>query len=179
MLVLQHIHTYAVNSSNIRPRFFTQSFPGEHPESIRFCNMKQRGFLPIYRGRYESPLPRSPMTSGGGCVLDIVHGRSRMTIDPRIPTMPGWSMLGFHRAGRHCGGERGWGCSAHRRTVIRKCVESEDRRARTRKLSSRRNKGYYGIDERGHALRLHGGNSGSGLKTPNPLTFLQYRSSMN
>ena len=44
---------------------------------------------------------------GGGVldrrdVLDIMHGRSRMTIDPRIPTMPGRSMSGFHRPGRHC-----------------------------------------------------------------------------
>ena len=34
---------------------------------------------------------------GGGDVLDIIHGRSRMTIDPRIPTM----------AGRGRGGEGG------------------------------------------------------------------------
>ena len=34
-------------------------------------------------------------------VLDLMHGRSRMTIDPRIPTMPGRSMSGFHRPGRH------------------------------------------------------------------------------
>ena len=44
---------------------------------------------------------------GGGVldrrdVLDIMHGRSRMTIDPRIPAMPGRSMSGFHRPGRHC-----------------------------------------------------------------------------
>ena len=43
---------------------------------------------------------------GGGVlnrrnVLDPMHGRSRMTIDPRIP-MPGRSMSGFHRPGRHC-----------------------------------------------------------------------------
>ena len=30
----------------------------------------------------------------------FMHGRSRMTIDPRIPTMPGWSTSGFHRPGR-------------------------------------------------------------------------------
>ena len=32
----------------------------------------------------------------------FVHGRSRMTIDPRIPTMPGRSTSGFHQPGRHC-----------------------------------------------------------------------------
>ena len=32
-------------------------------------------------------------------VLDLMHGRYRMTIDPRNPTMPGRSMSGFHRPG--------------------------------------------------------------------------------
>ena len=36
----------------------------------------------------------------GGCT-QFVHGRSRMTIDPRTPTMPGRSMSGFHQPGRH------------------------------------------------------------------------------
>ena len=36
-------------------------------------------------------------------VLDLMHGRrSRMPIDPRIPTMSGRSMSGFHRPDRHC-----------------------------------------------------------------------------
>ena len=44
-------------------------------------------------------------------VADIMHGRSRMTVDPRILTMLGWGTSGFHRPGRHClhqarGGER-------------------------------------------------------------------------
>ena len=39
----------------------------------------------------------------GGDVRDvlIINGRSLMTIDPRIPTMPGRSTSGFHRPGRH------------------------------------------------------------------------------
>ena len=32
----------------------------------------------------------------------FVHGRSRLTIDPRIPTMPGRSTSAFHQSGRHC-----------------------------------------------------------------------------
>ena len=32
----------------------------------------------------------------------FVHGRSRMTMDPRIPSMPGRSMSVFHQPGRHC-----------------------------------------------------------------------------
>ena len=35
-------------------------------------------------------------------VLDLMYGRSRMPIDPRIPTVSGRSMSGFHRPGRHC-----------------------------------------------------------------------------
>ena len=37
----------------------------------------------------------------GGDVLNGMHGRSRMIIDPRIPTMPGRSTPAFHRLGRH------------------------------------------------------------------------------
>ena len=36
----------------------------------------------------------------GGGVLDIIHGRSGVTIDLRIPTLPGRSMSGFRRPGR-------------------------------------------------------------------------------
>ena len=36
----------------------------------------------------------------GGCT-HIMHGDSRMTIDPRILTMPGRSTSGYHRPGRH------------------------------------------------------------------------------
>ena len=40
--------------------------------------------------------------AGGGGGTQFVHGRSRMTIDPRIPTMPGRSTSGFHQPGKHC-----------------------------------------------------------------------------
>ena len=47
---------------------------------------------------------RSCMTidEQGRGVLIIMHDRSRMIIDPRTPTMPGWSMSGFRQPGRHC-----------------------------------------------------------------------------
>ena len=32
-------------------------------------------------------------------VLDLMRSRSRVTIDPRIPTIPGRSMSGFHPGG--------------------------------------------------------------------------------
>ena len=38
---------------------------------------------------------------GGGCT-QLVHGLSRMNIDPRIPTMPGRSTSSFNQPGRHC-----------------------------------------------------------------------------
>ena len=38
---------------------------------------------------------------GGGGVYSV-HGRSRMAIDSRIPTMPGRRTSGFHQPGRHC-----------------------------------------------------------------------------
>ena len=34
--------------------------------------------------------------------LDLMHGRSRTALNPRIRTMPGRSISGFHRSGRHC-----------------------------------------------------------------------------
>ena len=37
---------------------------------------------------------------GAGCT-QFVHGRSRMTIDPRIPTLPERSTPGFHHTDRH------------------------------------------------------------------------------
>ena len=38
----------------------------------------------------------------GGGSANFMHGRSRMTIDPRITTMPGRSTSGSHGPGRHC-----------------------------------------------------------------------------
>ena len=37
----------------------------------------------------------------GGGSTRVMHGRSRMTIDPRISTMPGRTTSSFHRPGRH------------------------------------------------------------------------------
>ena len=51
--------------------------------------------------RLYGVLPRNgAITRGGG--TQGVHGRSRMTIGPRIPTRPGRSMSGFYQPGRHC-----------------------------------------------------------------------------
>ena len=53
----------------------------------------------------SSNTSRSSLTtshSGGERCTHVTHGRSRMTIDPRIPTMPGQRTSGFHRPGKHC-----------------------------------------------------------------------------
>ena len=51
-------------------------------------------------GRLKSRLEILPARAGGW-VLIIMHGRGGMTIDPRIPTIPGRSASGFHPPGRH------------------------------------------------------------------------------
>ena len=39
---------------------------------------------------------------GGGRCIQFVDGRSRMTVAPRIPTMPGRSTSGFNQADIDC-----------------------------------------------------------------------------
>ena len=53
---------------------------------------------------------------GGGGGSQFVHGLSRMTIDLRIPTMPGRITSGFHQPDRHClhQARRAVRCSASR-----------------------------------------------------------------
>ena len=53
--------------------------------------------LPVARGGSGGEERRR---GGGG--TQFVHGRSRMTIDLRIPTMPGRSTSSFHQPGRKC-----------------------------------------------------------------------------
>ena len=49
------------------------------------------------RGTNNKPLNPAVV----GCT-HVMHGGSRMTTDPRIPTMPERKTSGFHRPGRHC-----------------------------------------------------------------------------
>ena len=51
-----------------------------------------------------------------GRCTQFVHGRSRMTTDPRIPTKPGRSTSGFHQPGKLClhQGRSAVRCSASR-----------------------------------------------------------------
>ena len=58
--------------------------------------------IPHHASNGLSPFIRTSHRSDHGGVLIDSHGRSRMTVDPRTPTMPGQSTSGFHRPGRHC-----------------------------------------------------------------------------
>ena len=51
------------------------------------------------RGVVDEGLRAASDERGWGGVLILMYGRSRVTIDPRIPTMPRWSMSDFHRPG--------------------------------------------------------------------------------
>ena len=53
-------------------------------------------FKPFNVFRHRSRRYNDNVYTGGGCT-QLVHGRSRMTIDPRIPTAPGRETSGFHQ----------------------------------------------------------------------------------
>ena len=62
----------------------------------------------LYDVRVESGLSfdaSSEVHAGGGGCTQLVHGRSHMTIDPRIPTVPGRGTSSFHQPGRGGRGE--------------------------------------------------------------------------
>ena len=61
------------------------------------------GFCQRRLGRGTESRGRSKLGRGGGGT-HVMHGRSHMTIDPRIPTavVPRWSTSDIHRPGRHC-----------------------------------------------------------------------------
>ena len=66
---------------------------GEHVPGINFT----------WYTTSDSPLCSVEWVGGVGGVYSfiIMHGCSRVTKDPRIPTMPGRSTSGFYRPGRH------------------------------------------------------------------------------
>ena len=78
------------------------------PDHVHHLKRSLHGavFLPIQRcpprvvdKREET---RRPERERGGRGTQFVHGSNCMTIDLRIPTMPGRSTSGFHQPGRHC-----------------------------------------------------------------------------
>ena len=70
-------------------------------------------FFRLWDGNHSGQDKREALGRGGMYPL-LMNGRSRIPLDPRIPTMSGRSMSGFHRPGRHClhWGGGGWGACA-------------------------------------------------------------------
>ena len=65
---------------------------------LRKLTKRQQGEVEEARAGSE----RNGLVRGGEeGAFYVMHGRSRMTIEPRIPTMPGRKTSGFHRPGRH------------------------------------------------------------------------------
>ena len=58
-------------------------------------------FLHILHKNCSLILPPS-WHRGWGVCTQFVHGRSRISIDPRISTLPGRSTSAFHQRGSHC-----------------------------------------------------------------------------
>ena len=77
------------------------------------------------RDRIIFPLAEAGCSGRGGGCTHVVHGRSRMSIDPRIPATSARSTWGFHRLSRQvAGGEEGGECVDVRRLhlVLRELV---------------------------------------------------------
>ena len=66
--------------------------------NVLHYHVKKGGTVPFLGQKSVSFLVTTFLTDEG--VLIIMHGRSRMTIHPRIPTLPVRSTSGFHRPGR-------------------------------------------------------------------------------
>ena len=74
---------------------------------VRFLTSAKRNSLAKRKphGKYKGFSLKGPTCwrgRGGGRRTHVMHGRSRMAIDPRIRTMPGRSTSSFHRPSRHC-----------------------------------------------------------------------------
>ena len=100
-------HTSAASSPRIRlgPEFHADVFILRLFVEGGLGSPACRFFATLYRSYTQPPafFLRSDASGDamGGCT-QCVHGRSRMTIDPRIPTMAGRSTSDFHQPGRHC-----------------------------------------------------------------------------
>ena len=78
-----------------KPGRSTSGFHRSDKNYLRALFAKRRG--------YSASRMKGEMLRGGeGGVLDVMHGRGRTTVDPRIPTMPGRRTSSFHQPGRYC-----------------------------------------------------------------------------
>ena len=78
----------------------TLASPQAGTEHVGFSPTMQTSRAPSAKCREVFRESHQPGGGGGG--TQCVHGRSRMTTYPRIPTMPGRSISGFHQPGKHC-----------------------------------------------------------------------------
>ena len=65
--------------------------PPTFGRSLRFFHILHRNCLLILSPSCFAVCGNIYLSGRGGGITQLVHGRSRMTIDPRIPTMPGRS----------------------------------------------------------------------------------------
>ena len=105
----QRLHFYTSSNSGLHCPFPGSSIDmaarsqpaGSHNVSIRVASVDRT--IGVQEGVHIDFSCRSVQNQKGeGVCAQFVHGRSRMTIDPRIPTMPGRSTSGFHQPDRHC-----------------------------------------------------------------------------
>ena len=85
--------------SRLKRKYASNSFVCARPK----VSLSDEGDREGKGGRWAGvPKSRKRASRGwrGGCT-HVMHGRSRMTIDPSMRTMPGRSTSGFQRRGRH------------------------------------------------------------------------------
>ena len=75
----------------------------KRPKRLELCTKNRTKYVPTSTPIVpKNESQRTTSKAGGGRGAHVMHGRSRVTVDPHIPTMPGRSTSDFHRAGRHC-----------------------------------------------------------------------------
>ena len=107
----RHVRKHSVSS--VCFRHYRKSFP---ENVFRFPCHRRLAVKAVCEGacldticvEVEVPSPRlsahifAPERGGWGGYSILMHGRSRMTIDPRSRNMPGRRTTGVHQPGRHC-----------------------------------------------------------------------------
>ena len=75
-----------------------------NPNNVKKKRRHSGGLAQVVRGVLHSVVcnRRQPQQRGMGYSIFMNGRSSRVTVDPRVLTMPGRSMSGFHRPGRHC-----------------------------------------------------------------------------
>ena len=110
-------HTLDAYTAKTGPRHAPKPTPRSSSDFPNHCHFCPKKYGPFGYGNEDQNRPQifgqsakcqrgawlGERGAQGGRVFDIIHGRSRITVDPRIPTMPGRSTSGFHRPGAKIG----------------------------------------------------------------------------